>query len=504
MMTVIIAGWMLKRPADLLNSLAAAACIILVWQPEQLFQASFQLSFFVVLSIALLSPPIEKLRTRVFALDPMLPLELRPRWQRMAIKMTGLGWTCFATSLAAFLGSMPLIAYYFHLFTPGSLLANLVVVPVSSLALMSGLGALITGDIVPPLTECFNNAGWFFMRTMIWLSESAAAIPATWFYVRAPGELFFTTYYGLLISACLGWFAHKFARWTIIACTVVLAGIQILQWQRDRAWHRLTVLPLNGGHAIYAQPAAGKPAWLIDTGDRGAVEFTLKPFLQAQGVNRLSCLLLTYGSARQNGGAARLAELFPPHEVFVSPVAFRSSVYRESLSELEARSRVRRCATNGFALSVWTVLHPSRSEHLAAAEDNAAVMLGDFDGVRVLIVSDLGRSGQNAIFNRHPDLRADVVISGLPEKGEPLATAWLQTLQPKLIVIADAEFPATRRASTALLRRLRQSGALVMCTHETGAVTLALQNRSWHVTAARPFTAIEPAPGTDVPDAPDE
>ena len=46
MMTVIIAGWSLKRPSDLLNSLVAAGFIILVWEPQQIFQARFQLSFF--------------------------------------------------------------------------------------------------------------------------------------------------------------------------------------------------------------------------------------------------------------------------------------------------------------------------------------------------------------------------------------------------------------------------------------------------------------------------
>ena len=53
MMTIVLGGWALKRPGDLLNSLAAAAFIILLWEPRQLFEASFQLSFFVMLVIAL-------------------------------------------------------------------------------------------------------------------------------------------------------------------------------------------------------------------------------------------------------------------------------------------------------------------------------------------------------------------------------------------------------------------------------------------------------------------
>src|SRR5258705_5065733 len=82
MMSVIIAGWAIKRPSDLLNYLAAAGFIILLWDPQQLFQASFQLSFFVVLSIALLIPPIEQLRERFLQPDSLLPPELRPRWLR--------------------------------------------------------------------------------------------------------------------------------------------------------------------------------------------------------------------------------------------------------------------------------------------------------------------------------------------------------------------------------------------------------------------------------------
>src|SRR6185312_5587192 len=54
MSSMVVLGWSLKRPSNLLNSLLASAVIILIWQPEQLFQASFQLSFFVVLSMALL------------------------------------------------------------------------------------------------------------------------------------------------------------------------------------------------------------------------------------------------------------------------------------------------------------------------------------------------------------------------------------------------------------------------------------------------------------------
>src|SRR5437773_32424 len=200
MMSVIIVGWALKRPSDLLNSLAAAGFIILLWDPQQLFQAGFQLSFFVVLSIALLLPPIEKILKHLFQTDPLLPPELRPRWRRWLDGPIHLVTASFATSLAACLGSLPLIAYYFHLITPVSLFANLVIVPLSSLALMSNLGSLLCGGWWPGLGELFNHSGWFWMEAMIRPRQCFAALPGAYFYVTAPAWLAILLNYSLLFD----------------------------------------------------------------------------------------------------------------------------------------------------------------------------------------------------------------------------------------------------------------------------------------------------------------
>lgn len=486
MMTVIIAGWMLERPSKLLNSLAVAAFIILVWQPEQLFQASFQLSFFVVFSLALLAGPMERLRERSLRLDPLLPWELRPWWQRQAINLRDWAWTGIATSLAAFIGSVPLIAYYFHLFTPGSLIANVIVVPISALALMSGLGALITGDLLPFVTEWFNHSGWFFMHLMIWFSERAAEMPAGWRHVPGPTPILFLLYYGLLVAGCTGWFARRTLRWAAISIWAVLAVTAFVQWQHGRTWHRLTVLPLNGAHAVAVQPARGGSEWLINCGDRGAVEFTIKPFWQAQGGNGIDNLLLTHGDSRFVSGAVPLHELFPVRDTWVSTVPARSPHYREVLSDLELRSRVHRTATNGFALKHWRVLHPNATDRFPNAADNSVVALGDFDGVRVLLVANLDRAGQNAVFTRHPDLRPDILINGVSGTDAPLASDWLDVLRPRLIVVADSESPSRRLGPTALAQ-MRRMGAEVIACHSAGAVTLSIRDSKWRVKTARPI-----------------
>lgn len=474
MMTIIIGGWALRRPTDLLNSLATAAFIILVWDPQQLFQASFQLSFFVVLSIALLMPPLEKIRDRLLAHDPLLPRELLPRWKRWL--NTPLRWlgTALATSVAAWLGALPLTAYYFHLFSPVTLLANLVIVPLSSAALACNLGSLICGDWLPWGTELFNHSGWFWMWLMTRASELATQIPGAYFYVPAPGFWDFVIYYAVLIGTLSGWLFAKARRAWAIAGLVVLATAYGWRWQTTRAETSLTVLPLAGAHSVFVDAAGRANDWLIGCGNTNAVEFVTQPFLRAQGVNHLQRLLLTHGDLKHVGGIELLEASFGVDQIWTSGVRFRSPAYRRILGELDATPDRHHLLHRGDTNRTWRVLHPQTSDQFAQGDDNALVLLGEFGGMRVLLLSDLGRLGQEALLNREPGLRADIVVAGLPEKGEPVKDSLLDLVQPKLLIIADSEYPAPRRASAELRERLARRDFPVLYTRLAGAVTLRM------------------------------
>src|SRR6266850_889895 len=175
MLTIVIIGWVLKRPSDLINSLFAAALIILVWDPQQLFQAGFQLSFFVVLCIILTMPALHAAWERITAPDPLLPVELQRRWPPiLRVPTRFIGDTLF-TSAAAWIGALPLVAYYFHIVSPVSTPANLIAVPLCALGLMSNLASLLTVAWFPAAAELFNYAGWFLMESIrvssIWFAR---------------------------------------------------------------------------------------------------------------------------------------------------------------------------------------------------------------------------------------------------------------------------------------------------------------------------------------------
>ncbi len=471
MMTVIIAGWALRRPGNLLNSLAGSGLLILLWQPAQLFQASFQLSFFVVLAIALLLPPFENLRQRLLQTDPFLPDELRPRWQRWLDTPVRFITTSFATSLAAWLGSLPLIAHYFHLVTPASLLANLLIVPLSSLALMCNLGALVTGDWLPVATDTFNHSGWFFMRGMIAFSRWVTALPLAFFHVRGPTDFEFFGFYLVLLLLVSGAFQAASKRRWAWGITVGFAALWLAGEFRTRDAVRLTLLG-HGANSIHCDAPGRARDLLVDCGGESAAGFIVKPFLHAQGFGPLPHLALTHGDQRRIGGFPIIAAEFNPNISFTSPARSRSPAHRDALDWLAARPARWKSVALGDRAAGWEVLHPAATDKFDRADDTALVLRGEFHGLRVLLLSELGAAGQRALLARGGDLRADLVVAGMPEHGGPLAGDLLAAIQPRLIVLADAEFPAMKRAKPALLHRLARGADAFLSLRATGSLTV--------------------------------
>ena len=479
MMTIVIGGWMLKRPADLLNSLAAAALIILVADPRQLFQASFQLSFFVVISIALCMPPLEKSRDRLLKTDPLLPHELLPRWRRGMNAILRVGLTWLAISFAAWLGSWPLVAHYFHLFSPVTLLANLFIVPLAGAALACNLGSLICGGWLPWIGELFNFSAWFWMKLMEGVSQSAIKLPHAYFYVSGPTMVDFVIYYGALFAVLSGVPFQK--QWRIPTAVVVLAVVAFFGWR----WHearqitRLTVLPLNGGHAVFVRAGTSSSNLLVDCGASNSVEWVTEPFLHAHGVNHLSRLALTQGDSKDMGGAPMVCDEFSVNHVFTSPAHFRSRLYRQTVAGLERDTGRRQLVARGGLIGAWRVLYPSATNNFPRADDNSLVLLGKIHGLKILLLSDLGLAGQEQFGSQTNDLHADIVVAGLPEQSEPLSEGLLERIRPKIVVIADSLFPATKRAPAELKRRLEQHDFTTIYTRTAGAVTIAAQPDGW-------------------------
>ena len=481
MMTVILGGWALKRPADLLNSLAAAAFILLLWDPCQLWETGFQLSFIVVGVIAVMLPPLEAFCDSLLKHDPLLPEPLVSPGRKFLVRCVR-GLARYASmSFTAWVGSIPLCAKYFHLFNPISTRANLVAVPLGTLALIANLCSLVCGHWLAGATVLFNHAAWGCMTAMTWVSIEAAKAPGAYCFVSEPSLLAMTLYYAAILGLFGGWLRTTRLRIIGAGGWLVVALVCCGRWAATWPETELTVLPLPDGHAVYVDAPGRMNDWLINAGDEDSADHLLKPFLRAHGVNRIPGVLLTDGSRHVAGGAPVLDDLFGVGELWTSRAAFRSLEYRAAVERFEGtpdRHRFLRCGDN---TGIWQVLHPADHAGAARVSDDAVVLLGRFHDTRILLLSDLSRTGQDALLAGTNDLHADIVVTALPVVGEPLCAELMQAIQPKVIVIADSEYPASNRAKPQLKQRLDDTGIPVIYTRIAGAVMVVTGKDGWQV-----------------------
>jgi len=125
MFSFLQTGLMLKRRSNVYNSLFAAALLLLIINPDYLFQVGFQMSFAAVFSIVSFYPLFEKIF--VSFSKPLLNY----------IK------DLFLVSLSAQLGILPVSLFYFHQFPVYFWLANLLIIPLLFVVLSTGFGLMI-------------------------------------------------------------------------------------------------------------------------------------------------------------------------------------------------------------------------------------------------------------------------------------------------------------------------------------------------------------------------
>lgn len=188
MATVFLLSFLVQREIDAVNSLSLAAFLILLVNPLNIFDVGFQLSFISVLAIIQAYPLFWNFFT---------PLE--NRWAKPVL------WTLksFLVSLTAWGGVLGLIAYYFQVVTPISLLANLVVVPLSSVLVVLGLGFMLVGVTAPFLAFAFAACLKFVLNGMVGVIFLFAKIPWSYFYLKDV-SLWYTISYYVFMSLLLG------------------------------------------------------------------------------------------------------------------------------------------------------------------------------------------------------------------------------------------------------------------------------------------------------------
>ena len=195
-----------RRP-DIYTTLAMSAILILAVRPDDLTNIGFILSYVAVLGLVLLCPVFLNQFLRCFRPDP-LKLEPDPYWQNLLRSAWVLFSDLLAVSLAAWLVTAPLTAWFFGSFSPIGLPANLLIVPLSSLVIITGVLSLTLGCCAFFLADLFNHTNLALITLMTESARFFAGIPHGCLQVAPPPFWAILLFYTLLLTARFAWWIY--------------------------------------------------------------------------------------------------------------------------------------------------------------------------------------------------------------------------------------------------------------------------------------------------------
>jgi len=515
------------RQRRALNILAGTALMMLIVDPQDLFDVSFQLSFLSVALIAALAAPIldqtlERYRLAVVDLpntdrDIHLPPQVaqtRIEWRmaserlpfsprlsmlllcRSVAVLVGAG-ELFVLSAAVQIGLLLPMAVYFHRISWSGLSANLFVVPLMSLLVPVGFLAIATGWGV--LAKALSGLATAIVAVVEWHAR------LSWLEARVPGPAF---WFGCLFAASLVGLAWALGRGRMVklAAALVLAagvaGLALHPFPPQLAAGRLelTALDVGQGEALFLVLPEGQTL-LVDGGGlagfgSGAApridigEEVVSPYLWSRSVRALDAVVVSHAHYDHIGGLPALLENFRVRELWIGNNP-RSPDYDRVLETAERRgTRVLRLAA-GDARSLggvkFDVLAPP-ADYVAgtkASNDDSLVLVARFAERRFLLTGDIERKTERRLIDHNLVPRVDFLK--VPHHGSKTSTNdfFLAAAKPWTVLISAGDDNPYGHPHPDVLDRLARLNAQILRTDRHGQVRVSSDGRRLWVTTYR-------------------
>jgi len=446
----VLLALLLKRETSIYQALLLALLIILLINPQSLFDVSVQLSFAATLGIIYLSTKF-----------------LRPFLAGPKPVVYALG--TFFTSLAAQLSVNPLMAYYFHKVSIIAILANLLVVPLAGIILASGFLLIFSslfGGIILFLVKQINLV---FLTGLIKMVDFFASLPKAMTNVPQPSWLFFFWYYFTLITVFKtkkSSFWRNFFLGGQIFCLVIFLSQHYLTNNQLQ----ITFLSVGQGDAIFLE-LPDRTNLLIDAGGSNYEpgERIIAPFFWSKGTWQIDRVILTHPDYFHYSGMKTVLEKFKVKEFITNPEYSTEGNYLEICEIIKKKkikfSEIWAGETINFGDAEIKFFNPkilteNKDDNLLAFQlKYQRSRYGGDKNFNIFFPGDLTPEGQKKLSAE--DIKSDVLV--IPSHAlKPVDEEFLKKVNPKYGIISTQQ-----PAGGILPARLR-----IYSTHKDGAITL--------------------------------
>lgn len=525
MVALYLAARLVYRQRALLNTIAAAALVLLALHPADLQDAGFQLSFFSVLLIAGIAVPWIEQSSAPYrrALDDLdnrdRELWLTPKQAQFRIEMRLLRdalreklpawffvravrallrlWELFVVALVCQIGLLLPLTVYFHRAGWVSVAANLLIVPLLGLVVTLGIAALLVALVSLPVAGLLAIPLAAVLETMLAVARWHAGLGAASIRVAAPPAWLSLLFLASVALAAAGLLRRE-RGCTLAGATVTLAAAVLITWHpfAPRINNReleITALDVGQGDALVVVAPPGRvlvedcgglagPDSGMDTGEQ-----IVSAYLWSRGIRRIDVLAVSHAHHDHIGGFPAILANFPVGEVWLP--ALRDFEPYERLREMaEQRGIPVRFRGRGEAAALGDAgivfLSPGADYAPArrAQNNDSLVMRITYGGRTALLAGDVERKMEMAMVTAGAPLRADWLKA--PHHGSKTSNSreFLRQVSAPFGVVSVAANSPFGHPHQEALDRLREAGTRVFRTDLDGAVTWTTDGRRIRLT----------------------
>lgn len=468
MVTLYMAAELLDREPDAPTALSLSAIFFLLINPDLLFDTGFLLSFTSIASILLYA---ESIAAR---------LDRLPYFLRMS----------FATTLAVQVLSLPVAANTFHVLPLAAPLANLIVVPLLSAVLWLTFAASVLAWASLDVAAVFGHA----LAPIIWLVEKMAALvsapEASRLALVSPTLLALVLYGGAAIALYIALRPGRLRRRARVAF-FILALATALAWTPRNREARVDFLDVGQGDASFIRTDGGATV-LIDGGnatERWDVgERVVAPWLWAQGVKRLDCVVATHPDRDHIGGLPYIVDRFDVGIVLL-PYRTKPDPREQPLLDVCARKGIPvRRLIRGDRIDLdedarLEVLHPPPSWPESSSGNNRSLVLRlTWNGPPVLFPGDIQQEAEREVAARP----CDAEVLKAPHHGSRTSSTppFIDAVGPRHCIVSSG--PRGEVADPDIMARYEAQNIHVWRTDTLGGIRLTRRGDRYDFEAARP------------------
>ncbi|MBI5026702.1 MAG: DNA internalization-related competence protein ComEC/Rec2 [Nitrospirae bacterium] len=493
MVFIYMAALFLGRKGQWLNSLSIAAVIILLWEPRALFDLSFQLSFLAVLSIGYV---LEKYKPdEEWEKGPKVGAT-RPSLLKRAFE--GIK-TSIMITVAATLGTAPLVAYYFYQFPLISPLANLIVTPLVCFVLLPV--GFFSGFIAIIFNSSFLPMGWLIDKisdVSLNLIKLLSTVPYANLHIPKPSIIIICLYF-----LSMGIFLKSKSKWRLSPFVIVVA-LYILNPSFNNHSLRVTFFDVGQGDASLIE-LPDRKTMLIDGGskDLKTGRKVIAPYLWSRGIKKIDFVVLSHPHPDHYGGLIYIMDNFRVGEIWGNGrVIPGSEEFFEKAVEKQIPYRVieRGDSVEGKGYRIYC-FHPYREFHAGSQRgdfsnqnSDSLVLKIEAKGLSVLFTGDIEVEAEENLIHLHKWLKSDIIK--VPHHGGRTSSsdAFLYSVKPRFAVISAGRNNPFNHPHIEALERYSRSvrvGTTVATTLDSetelfrtdrdGAVTVTLRDTKYEI-----------------------